>query len=195
MANSSMDTDALLGMSLDDLIASKSSGRGSKTKTRSQGTGAGGFGGGGGGGGGGGKMRSTGRATRRQQSAPYANPVPKHARGGSNTRVYVGNLAWSVTWRELKDLMKTAGKVVKADVGVDSTGRSRVSHQRAKLCFNILCLEHTIVLDCPPYVASRSGLDSIALNAQRTRRYLYNYCTCTTINIIYHKILRYYLIL
>lgn len=114
MADSMMDTDSLLDMSLDALIASKSKNSGS----RSQGPK---------GGGGGGKVRTGGRATRQQQTQPYTKNSTAKALGGvANNRVYVGNLAWGVTWKELKDCMAQAGRVVKADVGTDGSGRSKV---------------------------------------------------------------------
>jgi len=41
-------------------------------------------------------------------------------------RVYVGNLSWDVTWRELKDHMKTTGcEVTRADVMTTPDGRSK----------------------------------------------------------------------
>eukprot|EP00752_Nemacystus_decipiens_P014208 g12637.t1 len=86
-----------------------------------------GTGGRGRGGGGGGKARTTGRASRQQQSQPYNRQfAPAHSVGGAggNNRVYVGNLAWSVTWKELKDLMSTCGPC-KADVAVGADGRSK----------------------------------------------------------------------
>jgi RNA recognition motif-containing protein len=47
--------------------------------------------------------------------------------GSDNRRVYVGNLAYEVTWQDLKDHMKAAGLVVRADVLMDEpTGRSKV---------------------------------------------------------------------
>lgn len=117
---SAMDTDTLLGMSLDDLIAAK--GREAKTKSQvSTGTGpvvAG-------------KMRSNARSGRRQQVTPYAsNPRAVASRGfggSSNNRVYVGNLSYEVTWKELKDHMRQAGRVVKADVATEPSGRSKVT--------------------------------------------------------------------
>lgn len=110
-----MDTDTQLDMSLDALIkatgSSKSSGGGR----------------GGGGGSRGGKMRSGGRAVRRQQSTPYVkDSSEKSSAAGSANRVYVGNLAWGVTWKELKDHVKQAGRVIKADVAMEPSGRSKV---------------------------------------------------------------------
>lgn len=118
------DTDALLDMSLDALIASKAK----SAKTRSQGTSpVTGGGGRGGRGGGGGKIRASGRAVRKQQIQPYVREISsRQSAGGFNNRVYVGNLAWGVTWKELKDCMALAGRVVKADVGTEASGRSKV---------------------------------------------------------------------
>lgn len=41
------------------------------------------------------------------------------------TEIFVGNLPFSVNWQALKDLMRDAGSVVRADVRVDSWGKSR----------------------------------------------------------------------
>jgi RNA recognition motif-containing protein len=41
-------------------------------------------------------------------------------------RVYVGNLAWSVSWQDLKDIMKTTGhEVTRADIMLTPDGRSK----------------------------------------------------------------------
>ncbi|CBZ52736.1 putative Gbp1p protein [Neospora caninum Liverpool] len=40
-------------------------------------------------------------------------------------RVYVGNLSWKVRWQHLKDHMKQAGEVLRADVFEDFQGRSK----------------------------------------------------------------------
>jgi RNA recognition motif-containing protein len=41
-------------------------------------------------------------------------------------RVYVGNLAWSVSWQDLKDLMKSTGhEVTRADIMMTPDGRSK----------------------------------------------------------------------
>lgn len=55
---------------------------------------------------------------------------PRRALGGGSgaakgSRVYVGNLSWDVAWQDLKDLFKTVGEVVHADVFTGSDGRSR----------------------------------------------------------------------
>ncbi|KAF8820277.1 hypothetical protein IE077_004513 [Cardiosporidium cionae] len=42
-----------------------------------------------------------------------------------NCRVFVRNLPWDVRWQDLKDHMRKAGDVVRADVIVDAGGRSR----------------------------------------------------------------------
>jgi len=39
--------------------------------------------------------------------------------------VFVGNLSWEVTWRELKEHMSQAGAVVRADVLMGGDGRSK----------------------------------------------------------------------
>lgn len=44
----------------------------------------------------------------------------------TGNRIYVGNLAWNVEWQELKDYMRSVGKVVHADVLQDADGRSKV---------------------------------------------------------------------
>ncbi|CAM9466731.1 unnamed protein product, partial [Sphacelaria rigidula] len=55
----------------------------------------------------------------------------QHGGGGggvpqaTGNRIYVGNLAWTVEWQELKDHMRTVGKVVHADVLQDGDGRSK----------------------------------------------------------------------
>mmetsp|Transcript_33329 Transcript_33329/g.71410 ORF Transcript_33329/g.71410 Transcript_33329/m.71410 type:complete len:403 (-) Transcript_33329:316-1524(-) len=46
-------------------------------------------------------------------------------RGPVECRVYVGNLAYSVSWRELKDHMRQAGEVAFCDVMLEPSGRSR----------------------------------------------------------------------
>jgi RNA recognition motif-containing protein len=52
--------------------------------------------------------------------------TPTNATGTTNTRVYVGNLAWSVSWQDLKDHMKSTGlEVTRADVMTTHDGRSK----------------------------------------------------------------------
>jgi RNA recognition motif-containing protein len=51
----------------------------------------------------------------------YAKPPPP-----SDGRLYVGNLPWQTTWKELKELFKAYGEVLRADVATDfKTGRSK----------------------------------------------------------------------
>lgn len=40
-------------------------------------------------------------------------------------RVFVGNLAWSISWQDLKDHMRSAGNVEFANVITDNNGRSK----------------------------------------------------------------------
>jgi len=64
-----------------------------------------------------------------RRHAPYKkaeDDAPATAEGGAtNPRVYVGNLSWSVGWRDLKDHMKSAGDVLRADVLTGYDGRSK----------------------------------------------------------------------
>ena len=43
----------------------------------------------------------------------------------SSPRLYVGNLSWNIRWQELKEYMKRAGNVIKADVMEEPSGRSK----------------------------------------------------------------------
>jgi RNA recognition motif-containing protein len=59
-------------------------------------------------------------------------PNPDDQEGGEggddtrNRRVYIGNLAWEVSWQDLKDLMKSTGhEVTRADVMTGHDGRSK----------------------------------------------------------------------
>merc|ERR1712025_561671 len=45
--------------------------------------------------------------------------------GGDGTSVFVGNLAWSVSWQDLKDVFGKVGEVVRADVWTKPDGRSK----------------------------------------------------------------------
>jgi len=53
----------------------------------------------------------------------YSNVMD--VRGPVENRVYVGNLAWGVSWKDLKDHMRQAGNVAFADVMLEESGRSR----------------------------------------------------------------------
>lgn len=70
---------------------------------------------------GGGKIgRDTGRSQR--QHKPYKTPEDKPVSRG----VFCGNLSYETTWQSLKDHMRQAGEVTRADVLMDrSTGRSK----------------------------------------------------------------------
>lgn len=47
------------------------------------------------------------------------------AKLGVSCTVYVGNLSYQVTWEDLKDHMRQAGNVVRANLIKDADGRSR----------------------------------------------------------------------
>lgn len=53
----------------------------------------------------------------RSKGAQEVNP--------NNRRVYVGNLKFEVSWQDLKDHMRSAGEVVRADILTDANGRSK----------------------------------------------------------------------
>jgi len=80
---------------------------------------------------GGGRFRGGKRySSRRDEVKPYTRrPSGGSSSVGSSssssTRVYVGNLAWQTSWQDLKDHMRTAGNVVRADVFLDENGRSK----------------------------------------------------------------------
>jgi len=97
-----------------------------------------------GGRGGGGKFGGRGQGRNSRRHMPYSrnnntnsnknnnsNPSGGDNDGGDDSdgrsqRVYVGNLSWDVTWRELKDHMKTTGcEVSRADVLSSHDGRSK----------------------------------------------------------------------
>lgn len=40
-------------------------------------------------------------------------------------RVYIGNLSWGVSWQDLKDHMREAGEVTRADIMTGADGRSK----------------------------------------------------------------------
>lgn len=75
--------------------------------------------------------RNQRRGFRRQ--APQNNSKQNRAifyqnktNSNASCRVYVGNLSWEVTWRELKDHMKTGGhEVTRADILASHDGRSK----------------------------------------------------------------------
>lgn len=63
------------------------------------------------------KGRREARQERREEKSVSA--------GGDGVEVFVGNLPFSVNWQALKDLMRKAGEVTRADVRLDSWGKSR----------------------------------------------------------------------
>ena len=68
-----------------------------------------------------------------QQMQPMHQPPPQvinqngmyAAKLGVSRFVYVGNLSWDVMWQDLKDHMKEAGNVIRADVMMGDDGRSK----------------------------------------------------------------------
>lgn len=61
-----------------------------------------------------------------QHNTVFDNKKENENLSNKSCRVYVGNLAWKVQWRHLKDHMRSlGGNVIRADVFVDSQGRSR----------------------------------------------------------------------
>src|SRR3546814_11905915 len=62
------------------------------------------------------------RAPRPERAV--AAPAPGAA-SASSGRVFVGNLSWEVAWQDLKDHMRQAGNVTRADVLRGPDGRSR----------------------------------------------------------------------
>jgi len=53
---------------------------------------------------------------------PYESSGSKAVVGG---RLYVGNLDWTVSWQDLKDHFRRCGEVVRADVMMESDGKSK----------------------------------------------------------------------
>ena len=64
-------------------------------------------------GGGGGRNRSRSPPSYRGRGGRDNSGRPAVV---TNGRVYVGNLAWDVTWQDLKDHFRTCGDVIRADV-------------------------------------------------------------------------------
>ena len=54
-----------------------------------------------------------------------SNRAPGGGRVSGRGRCYVGNLAWETGWQDLKDLFRSAGRVVHADVMMEDGGRSK----------------------------------------------------------------------
>ena len=63
---------------------------------------------------------------RRQQSKKQRSSFhEQRSSNGSGTKLYVGNLDWSVAWQGLKDHFRSAGQVTRADVVTTDGGRSK----------------------------------------------------------------------
>jgi len=78
------------------------------------------------------RIRGGGKVTgERGRNARRAEPYRSNAGGkpgevDRSHRVYVGNLAWEVSWQDLKDHMKTTGhEVARANVMMSPDGRSK----------------------------------------------------------------------
>ncbi len=59
------------------------------------------------------------------KSTLYGGGGRGRATSGDGVSLYVGNLAYSVTWQSLKDLFATCGEVLRADVATEPSGRSK----------------------------------------------------------------------
>eukprot|EP00299_Pterocystis_sp_00344_P013759 c6776_g1_i1.p1 GENE.c6776_g1_i1~~c6776_g1_i1.p1 ORF type:complete len:217 (+),score=55.18 c6776_g1_i1:65-715(+) len=67
-------------------------------------------------------------ATAAEAVAVDGGDAVPQASGGENTNgrhLFVSNLSWSTKWQDLKDAFKQCGNVIRADVALDSQGRSR----------------------------------------------------------------------
>lgn len=76
------------------------------------------------------------KSDSRDYTAPSAEPVARPERrakterrpakeSGEGIEVFVGNLPYTTSWQDLKDLMRSVGSVARADIGLDFKGRSR----------------------------------------------------------------------
>lgn len=75
---------------------------------------------------GGGKVNDRGSGRSGRRYAPYKTTGDSENNEDMERRVYVGNLAWSVSWQDLKDHMKHSGEeVLRADVMTGHDGRSK----------------------------------------------------------------------
>ncbi|KAG8727742.1 hypothetical protein FRC12_022274 [Ceratobasidium sp. 428] len=59
----------------------------------------------------------------------FSTPPPRSAFAGNNpgNQLYVGNLPYQAGWQDLKDLFRTAGAIVRADINVGYDGRPKGS--------------------------------------------------------------------
>jgi RNA recognition motif-containing protein len=60
-----------------------------------------------------------------QEMSSSLNLASKNVEEDKSRRVYVGNLNWRVNWQDLKDHMRAAGEVTRADIMTGSDGRSK----------------------------------------------------------------------
>lgn len=58
-----------------------------------------------------------------RRNAPPSSATAQQIKPG--TEIFVGNLPFSINWQALKDIMRDAGEVVRADVRLDNWGKSR----------------------------------------------------------------------
>jgi len=90
-------------------------------------------------------------SNRSNRSTPYSK---KGGKGSDSRRVYVGNLTWATGWGELKDFMRSAGDVVRADVFEHPDGRSKgcgvVEYKTPAGAKNAIKTLHDEVLDGRP---------------------------------------------
>lgn len=69
--------------------------------------------------------------TRPVRSSPYARPPGNRARSfgaperGGTASIYVGNLGYSVSWQDLKDLMRSTGSVKHVEIFTNPDGSSK----------------------------------------------------------------------
>lgn len=63
----------------------------------------------------------------RERGAPPSSrgPPPGAAAPTDGSQLFVGNLAYSVGWQDLKDLFRQAGDVIRADIQLNREGRSK----------------------------------------------------------------------
>ncbi|KAG8717649.1 hypothetical protein FRC08_007046 [Ceratobasidium sp. 394] len=59
----------------------------------------------------------------------FSTPPPRSAFAGNNpgNQLYVGNLPYQAGWQDLKDLFRTAGAIIRADINVGYDGRPKGS--------------------------------------------------------------------
>ncbi|KAF8595375.1 hypothetical protein BDV93DRAFT_421120, partial [Ceratobasidium sp. AG-I] len=56
---------------------------------------------------------------------PLAVPQPSVHASTLNRQLFIGNLPFQCQWQDLKDLFRTAGQILRADVALGPDGRSR----------------------------------------------------------------------